>query len=120
MGFPSTWSQGSPVKPPHCLAHWASLDLVELGLVKGQGPGWKSMTHRQMCPHRMTAVGLGQVAARGGAILGPLVPLLGVYSPWLPLLVYGVVSVLSGLAALLLPETKNLPLPDTIQDIQKQ
>ncbi|XP_005351879.1 solute carrier family 22 member 12 isoform X1 [Microtus ochrogaster] len=69
---------------------------------------------------RMTAVGLGQVAARGGAILGPLVPLLGVYGPWLPLLVYGVVSVLSGLAALLLPETKNLPLPDTIQDIQKQ
>ncbi|XP_006980771.2 solute carrier family 22 member 12 isoform X1 [Peromyscus maniculatus bairdii] len=69
---------------------------------------------------RMTAVGLGQVAARGGAILGPLVPLLGVYGSWLPLLVFGVVSVLSGLAALLLPETKNLPLPDTIQDIQKQ
>lgn len=73
-----------------------------------------------MCLPRMTAVGLGQVAARGGAILGPLVPLLGVYGSWLPLLVFGVVSVLSGLAALLLPETKNLPLPDTIQDIQKQ
>uniref|UniRef100_UPI003F7787D0 Solute carrier family 22 member 12 n=1 Tax=Rattus norvegicus TaxID=10116 RepID=UPI003F7787D0 len=69
---------------------------------------------------RMTAVGLGQVAARGGAMLGPLVRLLGVYGSWLPLLVYGVVPVLSGLAALLLPETKNLPLPDTIQDIQKQ
>ncbi|XP_031245330.1 solute carrier family 22 member 12 [Mastomys coucha] len=68
---------------------------------------------------RMTAVGLGQVAARGGAMLGPLVRLLGVYGSWLPLLVYGVVPVLSGLAALLLPETKNLPLPDTIQDIQK-
>lgn len=72
-----------------------------------------------MCFHRMTAVGLGQVAARGGAMLGPLVRLLGVYGSWLPLLVYGVVPVLSGLAALLLPETKNLPLPDTIQDIQK-
>lgn len=69
---------------------------------------------------RMTAVGLGQVAARGGAMLGPLVRLLGFYVSWLPLLVYGVVPVLSGLAALLLPETKNLPLPDTIQDIQKQ
>lgn len=73
-----------------------------------------------MCCHRMTAVGLGQVAARGGAMLGPLVRLLGVYGSWMPLLVYGVVPVLSGLAALLLPETKNLPLPDTIQDIQKQ
>ncbi|XP_021494096.1 solute carrier family 22 member 12 isoform X2 [Meriones unguiculatus] len=69
---------------------------------------------------RMTAVGLGQVAARGGAILGPLVRLLGLYVSWLPLLVYGTVPVISGLAALLLPETKNLPLPDTIQDIQKQ
>ncbi|XP_055466614.1 solute carrier family 22 member 12 [Psammomys obesus] len=69
---------------------------------------------------RMTAVGLGQVAARGGAILGPLVRLLSLYVSWLPLLVYGTVPVISGLAALLLPETKNLPLPDTIQDIQKQ
>uniref|UniRef100_F7HXZ3 Solute carrier family 22 member 12 n=1 Tax=Callithrix jacchus TaxID=9483 RepID=F7HXZ3_CALJA len=69
---------------------------------------------------RMTAVGLGQMAARGGAILGPLVRLLDVHGPWLPLLVYGMVSVLSGLAALLLPETQNLPLPDTIQDVQNQ
>lgn len=68
----------------------------------------------------MTAVGLGQVAARGGAILGPLVRLLSSFVSWLPLLVYGTVPVVSGLAALLLPETKNLPLPDTIQDIQKQ
>lgn len=53
-------------------------------------------------------------------MLGPLVRLLSVYGSWLPLLGYGVVPVISGLAALLLPETKNLPLPDTIQDIQKQ
>uniref|UniRef100_A0A0D9R4G0 Solute carrier family 22 member 12 n=1 Tax=Chlorocebus sabaeus TaxID=60711 RepID=A0A0D9R4G0_CHLSB len=69
---------------------------------------------------RMTAVGLGQMAARGGAILGPLVRLLGVHGPWLPLLVYGTVPVLSGLATLLLPETQSLPLPDTIQDVQNQ
>ncbi|XP_012318499.1 solute carrier family 22 member 12 isoform X2 [Aotus nancymaae] len=69
---------------------------------------------------RMTAVGLGQMAARGGAILGPLVRLLDVHSPWLPLLGYGMVLVLSGLATLLLPETQNLPLPDTIQDVQNQ
>ncbi|XP_011897245.1 PREDICTED: solute carrier family 22 member 12 isoform X1 [Cercocebus atys] len=69
---------------------------------------------------RMTAVGLGQMAARAGAILGPLVRLLGVHGPWLPLLVYGTVPVLSGLAALLLPETQSLPLPDTIQDVQNQ
>nr|XP_055167683.1 solute carrier family 22 member 12 isoform X3 [Nyctereutes procyonoides] len=67
---------------------------------------------------RMTAVGLGQMAARGGAILGPLVRLLGVHGLSLPLLVYGAVPVLSGLVALLLPETQSLPLPDTIQDVQ--
>ncbi|XP_006771663.1 PREDICTED: solute carrier family 22 member 11 isoform X1 [Myotis davidii] len=69
---------------------------------------------------RMTAVGLGQMSARGGAILGPLVRLLGVHHPSLPLLVYGAVPVLSGLTALLLPETQHLPLPDTIQDVQNQ
>uniref|UniRef100_A0A9L0IMG7 Solute carrier family 22 member 12 n=1 Tax=Equus asinus TaxID=9793 RepID=A0A9L0IMG7_EQUAS len=68
----------------------------------------------------MTAVGLGQMAGRMGGILGPLVRLLAVQSPSLPLLLYGLVSVLSGLAALLLPETQNLPLPDTIQDVQNQ
>ncbi|XP_057584793.1 solute carrier family 22 member 12 isoform X1 [Hippopotamus amphibius kiboko] len=69
---------------------------------------------------RMTAQGLGQMAARGGAILGPLVRLLGIYGASLPLLVYGAVPLLSGLAALLLPETKSLPLPDTIQDVRSQ
>ncbi|XP_040826726.1 solute carrier family 22 member 12 [Ochotona curzoniae] len=69
---------------------------------------------------RMTAVSLGQMASRAGAILGPPVRLLGVHSPSLPLLVYGAVPVLSGLTALLLPETRGLPLPDTVQDLQKQ
>uniref|UniRef100_A0A5F8GS58 Solute carrier family 22 member 12 n=1 Tax=Monodelphis domestica TaxID=13616 RepID=A0A5F8GS58_MONDO len=66
---------------------------------------------------RMTAVGGGQTTARLGSILGPLVRLLGQFNPLLPLIIYGAVPVVSGLAALLLPETLNLPLPDTIQDI---
>ncbi|XP_006901592.1 PREDICTED: solute carrier family 22 member 12 [Elephantulus edwardii] len=69
---------------------------------------------------RMTAVGLSQMAARSGAILGPLIRLLGMYGSSLPLLVYGTVPVLTGLAAMLLPETQNMPLPDTIQDVQTQ
>lgn len=67
---------------------------------------------------RMTAVGLGQMAARAGAILGPLVRMLGTISSALPLLAYGAVPLLSGLAAVLLPETRGLPLPDTLQDVQ--
>lgn len=68
----------------------------------------------------MTAVGLGQTAARGGAILGPLLRLLGVHGASLPLLVYGAVPVPSGLAALLLPETQSLPLRDTIPYVWSQ
>ncbi|XP_036908977.1 solute carrier family 22 member 12 isoform X2 [Sturnira hondurensis] len=69
---------------------------------------------------RMTATGLSQVGARGGAILAPLVRLLGKHHPTLPLLVYGAVPVLSSVTVLLLPETQSLPLPDTIQDVQNQ
>uniref|UniRef100_A0A5F8GXX6 Solute carrier family 22 member 12 n=1 Tax=Monodelphis domestica TaxID=13616 RepID=A0A5F8GXX6_MONDO len=68
---------------------------------------------------RMTAVGGGQTTARLGSILGPLVRLLGQFNPLLPLIIYGAVPVVSGLAALLLPETLNLPLPDTIQDVKR-
>ncbi|XP_032138833.1 solute carrier family 22 member 12 isoform X1 [Sapajus apella] len=95
--------------------------LAVLGL-GGVGAAFTCMTiySSELFPTvlRMTAVGLGQMAARGGAILGPLVRLLDVHGTWLPLLVYGMVPVLSGLATLLLPETQNLPLPDTIQDVQ--
>ncbi|XP_036620678.1 solute carrier family 22 member 12-like [Trichosurus vulpecula] len=69
---------------------------------------------------RMTAIGGAQMTARVGSILGPLVRLLGQFNPWLPLLIYGGVSVTIGLISLLLPETLNLPLPDTIQDVESR
>ncbi|XP_043825589.1 solute carrier family 22 member 12-like [Dromiciops gliroides] len=67
---------------------------------------------------RMTATGGGQMVARLGSILGPLVRLLGQFNPLLPLFIYGGVPVITGLISLLLPETLNLPLPDTIQDVE--
>lgn len=111
-----------------CLSSmWSQADTLHLPGQSRAGPegeakavGGQSGPSRGTCAGRMTAVGLGQMSARGGAILGPLVRLLGVYHPSLPLLVYGAVPVLSGLTALLLPETQHLPLPDTIQDVQNQ
>uniref|UniRef100_A0A4X2K6F7 Solute carrier family 22 member 12 n=1 Tax=Vombatus ursinus TaxID=29139 RepID=A0A4X2K6F7_VOMUR len=70
--------------------------------------------------HRMTAIGGGQMAMRLGSILGPLVKLLNQFNPLLPLFIYGGVSVITGLTALLLPETLNMPLPDTIHDVEKR
>ena len=56
--------------------------------------------------------------ARLGAMAAPLVLLLGEYVTWLPGFVFGLVPLVSGIAALLLPETLNTPLPDTIQDVE--
>jgi len=39
--------------------------------------------------------------------------------PWLPGLVFGVLSTAAGLISLLLPETLGRPLPQTIEDIEQ-
>uniref|UniRef100_A0A8C5CNP5 Solute carrier family 22 member 6 n=1 Tax=Gadus morhua TaxID=8049 RepID=A0A8C5CNP5_GADMO len=72
----------------------------------------------ELYPTILRQSGLGWVSmmARLGAMVAPLVLLLGEYVTWLPGLIYGLVPVLSGVAAFLLPETLNIPLPDTIQD----
>ena len=38
--------------------------------------------------------------------------------PWIPGLVFTIVSIVTGLMALLLPETLDRPLPETIEEIE--
>ena len=38
--------------------------------------------------------------------------------PWLPGILFGSLSIFVGLLALLLPETLNRPLPNTVEDIE--
>lgn len=110
----SMWSQGCPGVSQPSLTHCAALGRAGLCRNGRSRPhDGRVAPHRWARAGRMTAMGVGQTSAQGGAILGPLLQLLGVHSPFSPLLMCGAEPVLSGLATPLLPETQSLPLPGT-------
>nr|KAI8758142.1 organic cation transporter protein-like [Biomphalaria glabrata] len=70
---------------------------------------------------RNSGLGLSSVMARIGGILAPYIADLGHVisgdmAVVLPLLIFGGASIFAGLLALLLPETANQTLPDTLKD----
>ncbi|XP_078267185.1 organic cation/carnitine transporter 2-like [Rhinoraja longicauda] len=70
-------------------------------------------------PMRNTGVGMSSMASRCGSIISPYIVLLGIYQENLPFIVMGVLMVFSAIVVLFLPETFNIPLPDTIDQMQK-
>ncbi|XP_063002346.1 solute carrier family 22 member 6-A-like [Elgaria multicarinata webbii] len=71
-------------------------------------------------PLRQTGLGFGSTMARVGGIVAPLAKMMEDYSSFLPPIVYGAAPILSGIAACFLPETLNIPLPDTIDDVENR
>ncbi|KAI5637920.1 sugar transporter domain-containing protein [Phthorimaea operculella] len=55
---------------------------------------------------------------RVGSLLAPQTPLLISYWSGLPALLFGLTSLLSGALTLLMPETANCELPDTVQEAE--
>ncbi|XP_062868189.1 solute carrier family 22 member 4 [Trichomycterus rosablanca] len=68
---------------------------------------------------RNTAVGTCSMASRLGSIFAPYFIYLGGYYRALPYILIGTLSVLSGLLSLLIPESFGMPLPETINHMQK-
>ncbi|XP_014692897.3 solute carrier family 22 member 7 isoform X2 [Equus asinus] len=69
---------------------------------------------------RQTGLGLTALVGRLGGSLAPLAALLD--EVWLPLpkLAYGGIALLAACTALLLPETRQAQLPETIQDVERK
>ncbi|CAH1257360.1 SLC22A5 [Branchiostoma lanceolatum] len=74
----------------------------------------------EVFPTVVRNMGIGMVAmiGRAGGILAPFVALLGEYWAPLPLLTFGILSFLDGVAILALPETLGVPLPNTLEDAE--
>ncbi|XP_051265873.1 solute carrier family 22 member 6 [Dicentrarchus labrax] len=67
---------------------------------------------------RQNGIGIGSMCARTGGVLAPMMHLLRSISPQAPMILCGLCPLLGSALTLLLPETANKPLPDTIEDVE--
>ncbi|NXG94190.1 S22A6 protein, partial [Stercorarius parasiticus] len=69
---------------------------------------------------RQTGMGLGGTMARVGSMVAPLVRMTADVTPVLPLIIYGAAPIISAIATCFLPETRNVPLPETVKDVERR
>ncbi|XP_075043564.1 solute carrier family 22 member 6-B-like [Mixophyes fleayi] len=67
---------------------------------------------------RQTGMGFTNMMMRLGAVVAPVVMMTKVYVSFLPLVIFGVVPIICGLPILWLPETRNTPLLDTVEEVE--
>lgn len=68
---------------------------------------------------RSRSMSLQSLVARLGGMLAPVIASLGSESLALPLMLFGLPSILAGLLLCGLPETRGQPMPDTIEDVKR-
>lgn len=61
---------------------------------------------------------MANTMSRLGSIMAPLVKMAGELFPALPFIIYGAAPVVSGLVATFLPETRNMALPETVEEVE--
>ncbi|XP_032496332.1 solute carrier family 22 member 24-like isoform X2 [Phocoena sinus] len=121
------WEQYFPVPgnlwSSHCLSPMSCTSSIELyGPSTNPDafhvPGGTFHFDQHVCAPRAKALGLDVMASRCGSALAPLLMTLVVYLPTLPWIIYGVCPIIASLVVPFQPETRNLPLLDTIQDVE--
>ena len=71
-------------------------------------------------PVRNVAVGGASTFARIGSMSAPyIVDILGRLNAGIPTVIFGATSIIAGLLSLLLPETLNKKLPETVADVER-
>nr|XP_033797332.1 solute carrier family 22 member 15-like isoform X1 [Geotrypetes seraphini] len=68
-------------------------------------------------PVRNAGLGVCAMACRFGGILAPFVPSIKSFNPSLPFMAFGISGLLAAVLNLLLPETLNKPIAESLQDL---
>ncbi|XP_061654083.1 solute carrier family 22 member 13-like [Phyllopteryx taeniolatus] len=67
---------------------------------------------------RQTASGLGSIASRAGGLIAPVVNMLAMYHWSIPIISFSGLTLVSGGLCFLLPETRGIELPDSIDEAE--
>ncbi|KAG5276577.1 hypothetical protein AALO_G00107280 [Alosa alosa] len=67
---------------------------------------------------RQSGIGMGSMCARAGGVIAPIIYLLKRHSQNAPMVVFGLCPLVGAALTMLLPETANKALPDTIEEVE--
>lgn len=90
--------------------------LGKMAITASYGTVYIFTTEQFPTPVRNVGLGASSMMARIGGILAPYINVLGDLWKPLPMVIFGILSLVSGLLSLYLPETLNKKLPETIEE----